>query len=549
MSVSQHYNLKYISMICGVAALGGLLFGYDTAVISGAINPIKHYFHLDSVGVGWAVSNVAIGCIIGAFASGSLAHKMGRKKALVIAALLFTISALGAALVDSFAWFIAYRMLGGLAVGLASAISPMYMSEVSPKEIRGRALSMQNFAIVGGQVVIFVVNFLIAQGASQQWLSSMGWRVMIGSEVIPCIAFCLFVLFIPESPRWLVAVNRQQEAFTILEKIGGTHYAQQTLANIEDSLVEDNQTKQKKSETKDLLHQRRFWLFAFLGCTVACIQQASGVNVMMYFAPVVLENVTGNTDVAMFLTIWIGVFQLIGTVIGSMLMDKIGRLPLLKLGSVGTVFGLLLTSYFMYYSHGLSGDAAITTGYYTLMGMLVFMLFFSLSWGLGAWIVISEIFPNRMRSVGMAFAISMMWISNFIIGLVFPILNENAWLTAHFHGAFPMWIFAGVMVLATLFIYRFLPETKGVQLENMEEHVMNYINSKSNTRSYEGKSKTRHEEKWHPSYAPSNRITQSHLVKGISHSSTRNNRLDKNRLGTTRFAKNRFSRNRVTTGE
>ena len=546
MSVSQHYNLKYISMICGVAALGGLLFGYDTAVISGAINPIKHYFHLDSVGVGWAVSNVAIGCIIGAFASGSLAHKVGRKKALVIAALLFTISALGAALVDSFAWFIAYRMLGGLAVGLASAISPMYMSEVSPKEIRGRALSMQNFAIVGGQVVIFVVNFFIAQGASQQWLSSMGWRVMIGSEVIPCIAFCLFVLFIPESPRWLVAVKRQQEAFTILEKIGGTHYAQQTLANIEDSLTQDHQSKQSKAEKKHLLHQRRFWLFAFLACTVAFIQQASGVNVMMYFAPVVLEKVTGNTDTAMFLTIWIGVFQLIGTVIGSMLMDKIGRLPLLKVGSVGAVVGLLLTSYFMYHSSGVTGAAALTSGYYTLMGMLVFMLFFSLSWGLGAWIVISEIFPNRMRAVGMSLAITMMWITNFIIGLVFPILNENAWLTSHFHGAFPMWIFAAIMVLATLFTFRFLPETKGVQLEKMEEHVMNYLHRPSNTPELDKGTYKPRTAKAKPSRESKNRLNYGHAVKGTGFT---NSRLAKSSIANPRYGASRLSRSRLTTGE
>ncbi|MBF9000364.1 sugar porter family MFS transporter [Vibrio nitrifigilis] len=482
MSVMKSYNFKYIIMICGVAALGGLLFGYDTAVISGAINPIKHYFDLSSVGVGWAVSNVAIGCIIGAFVSGALAARVGRKKALVIAALLFTISALGASLVDSFTWFIIYRMIGGLAVGLASAISPMYMSEVSPRQIRGRALSMQNFAIVGGQVVIFIVNFMIAKGASQAWLTDMGWRVMIGSEVIPCVAFCIFVLFIPESPRWLVMVNRSKEARKILKKIGGKEYADNMLQAIEESLQEDSKSKNSQPSARDLIKQSRFWLFAFLGCTVAVIQQSSGVNVMMYFAPVVLEKVTGNTETAMFMTIWIGVFQLIGTVIGSMLMDKLGRLPLLKVGSIGAVVGLTVTAFFMYHSAGLTGDAAIQSGYFTLFGMLIFMLFFSFSWGLGAWIVISEIFPNRMRSAGMSLAITAMWVSNFVIGLVFPVLNENPWLNEHFHGAAPMGMFAVIMVLATWFIYRFLPETKGVQLEKMEDHVMKHLNRDKKSR-------------------------------------------------------------------
>lgn len=473
MSIRTNYNLRYILMICGVAALGGLLLGYDTAVISGAIMPIKQFFHLSSVGVGWAVSNVAIGCIAGAFISGHIAQKLGRKKALLLAALLFTISALGAALVGSFVWFIIYRMIGGFAVGIASTVSPMYMSEVSPKEIRGRALGMQNFAIVGGQVVIFIVNFLIAKGATDQWLSDVGWRIMIGSEAIPCLAFCLFALFIPESPRWLLSTGKGHRAAKTLKKIGGESYAEKMLKDIEVSLKE-NTAKSQQDSANTLIKQGRFWFFAFIACTVAMIQQASGVNVMMYFAPVVLNKVTGNNETALFLTIWIGVFQLIGTYIGSMLMDKVGRIPMLKMGSVGAVIGLLITSYFMYNSAGLTGQAAITSGYFTLSGMLIFMLCFSFSWGLGAWIVISELFPNRMRSLGMSLAVTSLWLSNFVIGLVFPILNDNPWLNAHFHGAFSMWLFAAIMAASIPFIYRFLPETNGVQLEKMESHVLNY---------------------------------------------------------------------------
>ena len=470
-TIDRSFNLRFILIICGVAALGGLLLGYDTAVISGAINPIRDYFQLNSWGVGWAVSNVAIGCIIGAFASGRIATRYGRKNTLVIAAVLFTISAVGAALSYSFFWFIVFRMIGGLAVGLASSVSPMYMSEVSPKSIRGRALSMQNFAIVFGQVVIFVVNFLIAKGMTDAWMVDVGWRIMIGSEVIPCVLFVIVSFFIPESPRWLVMAGKDQQAEKVLARIFNPEYAPVVLKNIQDSLHQEQQ-HHKEVANIQVHKERRFWFFVFLACTIAVFQQASGVNVMMYFAPVVLEKVTGNNEVALFLTIWVGVIQLVGTVIGSLLMDKVGRLPLLKLGSIGSTIGLLVTSYFIYQSQGLTGQAAINMGYWTLFGMMVFMVCFAFSWSLGAWIVVSEIFPNRMRSLGMSCAIGSLWVSNFIVGLAFPVMNDNVWLNEQFRGAFPMWVFAGVMILSYFFVRRFLPETNGVALENMEEHVM-----------------------------------------------------------------------------
>lgn len=469
--ISQEYNVRYVLLICSIAALGGLLFGYDTAVISGAIGPIKQYFQLDSFGVGWAVSNVAIGCIIGALASGRIGAKYGRKRSLIFAAILFTVSAVGSALADTFFWFIVFRMIGGLAVGLASSISPMYISEVSPKIVRGRALSMQNFAIVGGQVVIFIVNYLIAKGMAETWLVDTGWRVMLGSEVIPCMLFLVASLIIPESPRWLVMKGEMAKAEKILTRIFNAEKAKEKLVTIQESIVDERVSKQVDSK-QSVVREKHFWFFVFLASAIAIFQQASGVNVMMYFAPVVLEKVTGNAEVSLFLTIWVGVIQLIGTSIGSLLMDKVGRVPLLKAGSIGATIGLLLTSYFIYQSNGLVGEAAIQMGYWTLFGMMVFMICFAFSWSLGAWIVVSEIFPNRMRSLGMSFAIGSLWISNFFVGLLFPIMNDNAWLNEHFNGAFPMWFFALSMAMSYFFIVRFLPETKGVSLEKMEEHIL-----------------------------------------------------------------------------
>ncbi|HEC8348947.1 TPA: sugar porter family MFS transporter [Providencia rettgeri] len=482
MSTNSHpvdtsYNIRYIFVICAVAALGGLLLGYDTAVISGAISPIATYFDLSSIGVGWAVSNVAIGCIIGAFLSGKIADKYGRKKALILSAFLFTVSAIGAAVVDTFFWFIVFRLIGGLAVGIASSVSPMYMSEVSPKKIRGRALSSQNFAIVFGQVVIFVVNFLIAQGMTQEWLIDVGWRIMIGSEAIPCALFVIASFFIPESPRWLVLVGREKEALEVTGKIFNPSYAPTVIKSIHDSIHEEQ--KNKADVAKVHVHrERRFWIFVFIAGAIVIFQQASGVNVMMYFAPVVLEKVTGNSQVALFLTIWVGVIQLVGTFIGSLLMDKVGRKPLLKIGSIGATLGLLLTSYFIYQSAGLQGEAAIQMGYWTLFGMMAFMICFAFSWSLGAWIVVSEIFPNRYRGLGMSFAVGSLWVSNFLIGLIFPVMNDSPLLNELFRGAFPMWVFAFFMLASYFFVNRYLPETNGVALEKMEDHVMASWNKK-----------------------------------------------------------------------
>lgn len=475
MKVLKQYNLKYLLCICGIAALGGLLFGYDTAVISGAVAPISRYFQLTPFETGWAVSNVAIGCIIGALISGWLAGYLGRKKALILSAILFTVSAVGAAVATTFFSFIVYRMIGGFAVGIASSVSPMYMSEVSPKRIRGRAVGMQNFAIVFGQVTIFFVNFMIAKGTTSEWIDTMGWRIMIGSEVIPCILFCLVVFLIPESPRWLIMQRKDEKAHKVLSRIGGNSYADNEVAAIKKSITEVRESQSLAPKRTDLIKEKRFWLFAMVACFIAIFQQASGVNVMMYFAPVILDGVTGNSQTALFMTIWIGVIQLIGTAFGSFLMDRVGRVPLLRIGSLGCTVGLLITSYFLYQSAFVPKSEATLYGYLTLIGMLLFMVFFSFSWALGAWIVLSEIFPNRMRSLGMSIAVTTLWISNFLVSLVFPIMNSNPWLTDHFHGAAPMWLFAFIMLCSYWFVGRYLPETKGVALENMEKELVNKI--------------------------------------------------------------------------
>jgi SP family xylose:H+ symportor-like MFS transporter len=459
MSHQRKHNTGYILRICGIAALGGILFGYDTAVISGAIEALKAYFDLSPAETGWAVSNVVIGCVVGAFGAGPLAGRYGRKKALVVAAFLFTVSAIGAALATTFTWFVIYRIIGGLAVGLAATVSPMYMSEVSPKDMRGRALSMQQFAIVFGQIVIFYVNFKIASYASEAWLIEMGWRWMIGSEVIPCLLFTALVFVIPESPRWSVMVGRDDQALAMLTRVSNAEHAKSVLREIKESLRQDEQHRKQKLDYGDV----RVRFILFVGCMIAMLQQVTGVNVMMYYAPVVLKTVTENAQEALFQTIWIGVLQLVGSVIGAMLMDRLGRIPLMRWGTLGTIVGLLITSYALYTQ---------ATGYFALFGMLFFMVFYAMSWGVGAWVLVSEIFPNRMRSQGMSIAVGCMWLANFVVAQSFPMINDQPYLFSTFHGAFPMWVFAACCLFSYWFIARFIPETKGVSLERMEDVVM-----------------------------------------------------------------------------
>ena len=459
MSHQRKHNTGYILRICGIAALGGILFGYDTAVISGAIEALKAYFDLSPAETGWAVSNVVIGCVVGAFGAGPLAGRYGRKKALVVAAFLFTVSAVGAALATTFTWFVIYRIIGGLAVGLAATVSPMYMSEVSPKDMRGRALSMQQFAIVFGQVVIFYVNYKIASYASEAWLIEMGWRWMIGSEVIPCLLFTALVFVIPESPRWSVMVGRDDQALAMLTRVSNAEHAKSVLREIKESLRQDEQHRKQKLNYGDV----RVRFILFVGCMIAMLQQVTGVNVMMYYAPVVLKTVTENAQEALFQTIWIGVLQLVGSVIGAMLMDRLGRIPLMRWGTLGTIVGLLITSYALYTQ---------ATGYFALFGMLFFMVFYAMSWGVGAWVLVSEIFPNRMRSQGMSIAVGCMWLANFVVAQSFPMINDQPYLFSTFHGAFPMWVFAACCLFSYWFIARFIPETKGVSLERMEDVVM-----------------------------------------------------------------------------
>lgn len=458
---APRHDAGYVIRICAVAALGGILFGYDTSVIAGAITPLQNFFHLSPAQTGWAVSNVVIGCIIGALLSGWLADRWGRRMTLFVCAILFSAQSIGTAVAPSFSFFVIFRILGGIAVGAASMVSPMYMSEVSPKDMRGRALSMEQFAIVFGQVIVFIVNYMIAANATPYWLNHVGWRWMFASEIVPCIIFCLTVFTIPESPRWHALKGRDDLALKTLSRISNAQHARNLMAEIKDSLrsVEDRASFHLGTVLKD---RRAMWII-FVASMIAALQQFTGINVMMYYAPMVLHGVGGSMQSALFQTVWIGVALLLGSVVGAWLIDFKGRRFLLKYGALCMVASLILVSMALYHQ---------TQGYGALAGMMLFMFTFGCSWGPITWVLISEVFPNRFRSIGMSIAVASNWIGNFFVSQFFPMVNENKYLTEHFHGAFSMWLFAILGLLSTWFVLRFVPETRGVSLEKIEDTML-----------------------------------------------------------------------------
>ena len=458
----QRHNLYYVIAISAVAALGGLLFGYDSSVISGAIEPLSQHYQLTPSQTGWAVSNVIIGCVIGCFAAGYIGDTWGRKKTLILTALLFIVSVAGTALATSFTMFVIFRIIGGLGIGIATVISPVYIAEVAPKDFRGRAMTMHTLCSTAGQVIVLVTNYLIVTGMSMEWIIDVGWRWMLAAALVPCALFFIFVGFIPETPRWNALAGREDLALDTLTRISNREHAGRVLNEIKNSVTLEQRTRREK-----LRLTPRTLVFLTIGVGLAIFNQLTGINVIQYFGPSLLMNVTGNLQEAMFVTILLAVVQLVGVIVGMLLIDKLGRLSLLNAGSFGACLCLLYTFVAFYFK---------LTGFVSVIGLFGFMFIFGATWGQVVWTVIGEIFPTRLRAAGMGFSISAMWIANFLVSQTFPMMNHNSWLVEKFHGGFPLVIFAACTLLSWLFVKKFVPETKGVALENMEELVLARFN-------------------------------------------------------------------------
>jgi len=455
-TVSPAGSTTYVFLVCVVAALGGLLFGYDTGVINGAIGPLKTYFDLDAKWAGWATGCALLGCAIGAGAAGALSDRFGRKKVLILAAAMFLISAIGTALPRTITTFIIFRIIGGIGVGAASISSPMYIAEISPARMRGRLVSVNQFAIVTGFLVVYFVNYFIALQGDELWNQQSGWRWMFGSESLPAIALLALLFLVPESPRWLTQQGRSDEALGILARVDGAAYAQAELAEIKDALSHESGSLKQ-------LFQPGMKIVLVIGIVLAVLQQVTGINVFLYFGTEIFKKMGSETNAALLQTIMVGAVNLTFTVIAIWTVDRLGRKPLMMIGSAGMGASLLAMGLAAY-------------GQKTSLAMLVFILgyiaCFALSVGPVTWVILSEVFPTRIRGRAMAIATVCLWIANYIVSQTFPMMDENSWLVETFHRALPFWLYGLFCVVLLVFVWRFVPETKGKTLEQIERHWM-----------------------------------------------------------------------------
>lgn len=442
-----------------VATLGGLLFGYDTAVVSGAEKSLEAYLirplGLNSLIHGATVSSALIGCIIGGAISGFFANRIGRRKTLMLASVLFFISALGSAYPEALFFtkgeptlgllltFNLYRILGGIGVGLASAVSPMYISEIAPMEIRGRLVAFNQFAIILGMLVVYFVNWWIAKGATVEWINDVGWRYMFASEAIPVTLFGILLFFVPETPRYLALARNDEKALSVLIKINGhKEKAERILSEIKATIG-------KKVRAKLFSYGKKVII---IGILLSVFQQFVGINVALYYAPRIFESMGAAKDASMMQTMIMGLVNVIFTVVAILTVDKWGRKPLLITGSIGMAIGMFAISF-------LASQNII--GVTTLVFIILYTASFMMSWGPICWVLISEIFPNKIRGQAVAISVAFQWIANYVISSTYPAMME-------YSGALTYGFYGLMAVLSALFVWKMVPETKGKSLEEME---------------------------------------------------------------------------------
>jgi SP family xylose:H+ symportor-like MFS transporter len=454
-ATGQIGSTTYVFLVTIVAALGGLLFGYDTGVINGAIGPLKAYFHLDEVREGWAMGCALLGCALGAAGAGAISDRFGRKKVLILSAIFFFASALGTAVPTTLTVFILFRLLAGLAIGAASISSPLYIAEITPARIRGRMVSINQFAIVSGISIVFFVNYFIALQGDDLWNQNYGWRWMFASGVLPALVLLVLLFRVPESPRWLTKQGREDQALSILTRVNGSDLARTELAQIKEAL-------RHESGSLGQLFQPGMRIVLVIGIALAVLQQITGINVFLYFGTEIFEKMGSGTYAALLQNSIVGVVNLSFTVVAIRTVDRLGRKPLMMIGSTG--MGLCLLAM------GLAAYAQIT-GLWMLLFILGYMACFALSVGPVTWVILSEIFPTRIRGRAMALATVCLWVANYIVSQTFPMMNrDDSWFVTTFHRGFPFWLYGAFCAVLLALTWRFIPETKGKSLEEIEQH-------------------------------------------------------------------------------
>jgi SP family xylose:H+ symportor-like MFS transporter len=430
------------------------LFGYDTGVIAGAIGFLETHFNLDpSFQKGWVAASALIGCTIGVSIAGLLSDWLGRKSTLIVAAILFFVSAVGTAIPKNITMFVIFRIIGGVGVGAASITSPMYIAEISPARIRGRMVSINQFAIVTGFLVVYFVNYFIVLQGDAVWNEQVGWRWMFGSEALPAMLLLICLFFVPESPRWLTKQNRSDEALEILTRVDGNQYANTELLEIKDAIAHESGSLRQ-------LFKPGMKIVLVIGIVLAVLQQVTGINVFLYFGTEIFKKMGSETNAALLQTVVVGAVNLTFTVIAIWTVDRLGRKPLMLIGSAGMGICLL--------AMGLAAYGR-TTGMWLLVFILGYIACFALSVGPVTWVILSEIFPTRIRGRAMGVATVFLWLSNYIVTQTFTMMDENPWLIEKFHRGFPFWIYGIFCICLLVFVWRFVPETKGKTLEEIEK--------------------------------------------------------------------------------
>ena len=454
----------YVWGIAIVAALGGLLFGYDWVVIGGARQFYEIYFHLTSAAlVGWANSCALVGCLIGSLAAGTLADKYGRRRMLLMAAVLFAVSSVFTGWAHSFTAFIVWRILGGTAIGLSSNVSPLYIAEISPAAIRGRLVSLNQFAIVVGILLAQVVNWLLARpvpsglGATMllhTWNVQYGWRWMFTAVALPAVIFTVASLFIPESPRWLLNRGQELEAKEVLDRIGGETYARAEIASIESNALLE--TRAEPSSWRELLRPavRRIVL---IGIALAVLQQWTGINILFNYAAEVYRSAGYGTNQIFLNIVVTGAINLIFTVVAMLLVDRVGRRAMMLFGCVGIGVSHLLCA-LAYRAHWRGSAILVLT--------LSAIACYAMTLAPVTWVLIAEIFPNRVRAHGISAAVSALWIASFVLTYSFPILDKSIGTAGIFFG------YGVICLLGCVLVAVFVPETKGRTLEQIEAGVL-----------------------------------------------------------------------------
>lgn len=463
-SAQEKINMGYLLPVCLAATLGGLLFGYDTGVISGAIEPLTAKFSLTPEMKGWVSACVLLGCAGGVLAVGPISDRFGRRVAMMLAAMLFLVSAIGTAVPESVTAFNLFRILGGIGIGIASISTPMYIAEIVPGSIRGRMVAVNQIAIVGGISLTAFINYFIAQShagdidGGQRWLIETGWRWMFATGIAPSTIFAVLVPLLPESPRWLMECNKDDKARDILTKVAGNDFARVESNTIRASLVQEKGTWSE-------LFSGPLVLPLFLGIALAVLQQVTGINVFMYFGATIFRSMSQSTgvDAGLLTQIIINGTCTLFTIVAIATVDNWGRKPLMLLGAAGMFVALIAMGLVAQLSHN---PAQI--GNWMLAPIILYIACFGLSVGPVGWVILAEIYPTAVRGRALGVATCALWLADFAVTQTFPMMEGNRWLVENFRHAFPFYVY-GFFCLVLMGLMKFFPETKGKSLEEIEQ--------------------------------------------------------------------------------